>query len=83
MSQVTAIVKKWGSSAAIILPADLMREEGLKVGDEVTVDIHHPDDWSDFFGAWAHLPKIDAQAFKDEIRREEGEAEGRKRGQSP
>ena len=72
-------MKRWGSSAAIILPAALVRAEGIKVGDEITVEIKHPDDWSDFFGAWKDDP-IDAQAFKDEIRREEAEAELRKWG---
>lgn len=74
MTQATATVKRWGSSCAVILPAALVRAENLKPGDEIVIDVHPADDWSDFFGAWAHLPKIDAQAVKDEIRREETEA---------
>ncbi|MBI4148576.1 AbrB/MazE/SpoVT family DNA-binding domain-containing protein [Candidatus Woesearchaeota archaeon] len=32
-------VKKWGNSLGIVLPADAVREMGLKQGDQVVVDV--------------------------------------------
>lgn len=73
-------IKRWGSSAAVILPAALVKAEHLKEGDEVVIDVRPvDDDFADFFGAWKGA-KIDAQAVKDEIRREERESDHRKWG---
>jgi antitoxin component of MazEF toxin-antitoxin module len=78
MAETVVTIKRWGSSCAVILPAALVKAENLKEGDEVVIDVHPADDFSDLFGAWKHLPKIDAQAMKDDFRREEAEAERRK-----
>lgn len=81
MTEVVAKVKRWGSSAAIILPAALVKEHHLREGDEVVVDVRPTDDIESIFGLWKGLgPPIDAQAMKDEIRREENEAHLRKWG---
>jgi antitoxin component of MazEF toxin-antitoxin module len=80
MTTVVAKVKRWGSSSAVILPAALVKEQHLSEGDEVVIDVRPAEDIMDIFGAWKGLPKIDAQAVKDEIRREENEAHLRKWG---
>ncbi len=81
MTETVVTIKRWGSSAAVILPAALVKAEHLKEGDEVVIDVRPVDDFSDFFGCWRGAP-IDAQAMKDETRREEAEAERRKWGSS-
>jgi hypothetical protein len=81
MASATAIVRKWGSSVAVVLPAALVKAEHIKEGDEVVIDVHPADDFSDLFGAWKGKgKKMDTQAWKDELRREEREAERRKWG---
>lgn len=81
MASVTAIVRKWGSSVAVVLPAAFVKAENIKEGDEVVIDVHAADDFSDLFGAWKGKGKrIDAQAMKDESRREEAESQRRKWG---
>ncbi len=81
MASTTAIVRKWGSSLAVVVPAAVVKAENIKEGDEVVFDVHAADDFSDLFGAWKGLGKrIDSQAVKDEIRREEDLAHRRKWG---
>lgn len=81
MASVTATARRWGSSIAVVLPAALVKAENIKEGDEVVIDVHAADDFSDLFGAWKGKGKrIDSQAVKDEIRREENEAHMRKWG---
>lgn len=80
MGTTVAKVRRWGSSCAVILPASLVKAENLKEGDEVVIDVHPADDAEGLFGLWKDLPGIDAQAVKDEIRREEDAAHRRKWG---
>ena len=37
--ETTVKTKKWGNSLGIVLPSDLVREEEIKVGEEVVVEI--------------------------------------------
>lgn len=64
-----ATVKPWGSSLAIIIPREVVREVQLKTGSEVIIDINKKVDLSDIFGSLKDW-KIDSQKMKDEARKD-------------
>ena len=39
MSEAEIEVKKWGNSAGILLPKDILTEEGIEIGDLVKVTV--------------------------------------------
>ena len=45
-----SIIKKWGSSMAVILPQEIIRSQGLREGDDVVINIFKKGDLSDVFG---------------------------------
>ncbi len=68
MAFANVVLKKWGSSLGVVVPADVVESEKLKKGEKIRVEIKKVNDLSDFFGSrkgW----KIDAQKFKDEARK--------------
>ena len=61
-------LKVWGSSLGVIIPADAVKEAGLKEGDEIVVEIRKQT-LADAFGmlkGW----KVDSQKVKDQLRKE-------------
>lgn len=79
MVEVTARVRKWGSSLATVIPPDALRAEGIQEGDEVVITVRRALRPEDVFGMLRGTD-LDPQAMKDEIRREEAAAERRKWG---
>lgn len=67
-----ATLRRWGSSLAAVIPPEVIRQEHLAPGDEVTLDVRKALTLRDLFGSLKGA-KINAQRIKDEIRREERE----------
>jgi antitoxin component of MazEF toxin-antitoxin module len=70
MDEVEVEVRRWGNSLGVIIPAEAARRQGLQPHDKVRIrvsKITYPD--PSFFGSARHL-KIDARAFKEELRRD-------------
>ena len=66
-----ARLKKWGNSLGIVIPAEFLRTENLKEGEEVTVEVkgETKKTLKDVFGSLKDW-KIDSQKVKDELREE-------------
>ena len=58
MTMAEVKVKKWGNSMGVIIPRDVVRHEGIRVGDEIKADFLKKKG-IDGFGIWK-----DAPAFK-------------------
>lgn len=79
MAEVRARVRKWGSSLAAVIPPEVLKAEGISEGDEIVIDVHRVRPLREMFGYLRRFPgpRIDAQAYKDEIRAEERARERR------
>lgn len=53
----------------LVIPPEDLKEQGLKIGEEIEYRIFKKVDLSKMFGSGKHL-KIDAQKAKDELRKE-------------
>ena len=67
--QAKAKLKKWGSSLGLIVPAEIVKKEDLREGEEIVVDIRKRKTLEDIFGSLKDW-KIDSQKMKDEARRD-------------
>jgi antitoxin component of MazEF toxin-antitoxin module len=70
MAETEVEVRKWGNSLGIVIPADIVRAEGLAPHDRALVRImkvRRPDPRA--FG-FLRAKTIDAQAAKDRLRSE-------------
>ena len=71
--EIETRTKKWGSSLGIIIPKKIVEEENLEQNQVIkilAVETKSKTKVKDIFGALKNW-KIDAQKFKDEIRKEE------------
>lgn len=68
MAVANVVLKHWGSSLGAIVPVELVREQGLKQGDKVVIEIRKVNDLSDVFGSLRGL-KASGQQVKDEARK--------------
>ena len=74
-------VRKWGNSFAVILPRDKFRGNRLKVGKKLRfITMDKGVDLKKEFGSLKHILKRSTQDIKNELRKEEFEAEKRKYG---
>lgn len=70
MIEIKSKLRKWGNSFGIVVPQKAVEEENVKEGDEVMIFMRkNKPDLRKLFGALKDW-KIDAQKFKDEIRKE-------------
>jgi len=60
------VIKKWGNSYGILLPKEVVKEQGLKVNEKVGVNISRMADFSKTFGTLKR--KMTGQQFKDMVR---------------
>ena len=74
MEQINTKVKKWGNSLGIILPKKVVDNEDIEENSEVSITIQSikKAKVKDIFGALKNW-RINAQKFKDEIRKEESD----------
>ena len=61
MKMVT--VKKWGSSMAVIIPKEIVKDQNIKEGDEVAINVFKKGDLSGVFGTLK--TKLTGQKLKD------------------
>ncbi len=64
-------VRKWGNSVGIIIPSDIVRDEGLKPGTDIELMLLHDSRrvLHELYGSLKGKG-LSGQKFKDEIRRE-------------
>ncbi|HLC58044.1 MAG TPA: AbrB/MazE/SpoVT family DNA-binding domain-containing protein [Candidatus Nanoarchaeia archaeon] len=60
-------VRKWGNSMGVILPKQLMEQEGLKENEKIFLEIVKEADLRDIFGTLK--TKVSGQKFKDMARK--------------
>ena len=60
------IAKKWGSSIGIVLPREIVDEQGIRAGDEIVIRIFKKGNLKDIFGKLK--TGIPGQKFKNTIR---------------
>ena len=79
MIEIRTKLRKWGNSFGIVVPQKVIESEKAREGDEMVILLKKEEDnvLKEMFGALKGW-KIDAQKFKDELRREEKETERRK-----
>ncbi|HIH42373.1 TPA: AbrB/MazE/SpoVT family DNA-binding domain-containing protein [Candidatus Woesearchaeota archaeon] len=58
-----SVVKRWGSSMAVILPQELIRSQSIREGDDVVINIFKKGDLTDVFGTLK--TKFTGQQLKD------------------
>ena len=61
------IVKKWGSSMAVILPKEIVKNQGINEGDEIVINLFKRGNLEDVFGKLK--TKMSGQQFKDLARK--------------
>ncbi|MBI2652070.1 AbrB/MazE/SpoVT family DNA-binding domain-containing protein [Candidatus Woesearchaeota archaeon] len=69
-------VKKWGSSIAVIIPKEIAKNQGIKEGDEVAINIFKKGNLGDIFGTLK--TKLTGQQLKDMARKDWESASDRK-----
>lgn len=71
MIEIKSKLRKWGNSFGIVVPQKAIEISGAKEGDEINVFLQEEkSNLMQIFGALKGK-KINAQKFKDEIRKEE------------
>jgi len=75
--KITTKPKLWGNSFGIIIPREIVKREGITLDTNVTIEIKRENPLRDVFGSLKNW-KIDSQKIKDNLRKEEQEAEKRK-----
>ncbi len=63
-------LRKWGSSLGVVIPKEIIKKQHLKQGEEIIIEIKRKPSIKKMFGSLKGW-KLDAQKFKDEIRKEE------------
>ncbi len=79
MIEIKTKLRRWGNSFGIVVPQRAIESEKAREGDEVIILLKKEKDnvLKEMFGALKEW-KIDAQRAKDELRKEEKEAERKK-----
>lgn len=72
-----AVAKKWGSSIGVILPREIVENQGIKVGDEIVINVFKKGNLKDVFGKLK--TGMPGQKFKDMARKGWGSSSNRLR----
>lgn len=64
-----SIIRKSGNSTVLVIPANIVKQQKIREGEQVEFEIFRKRDLKSLFGKGSHL-KIDSQAVKDELRKE-------------
>ena len=64
-------LKKWGNSIGVIIPSEALKEENLKDGEDIVIEIKKKNKVRDLFGSLKDW-KIDSQKLKEELRKDWG-----------
>ncbi len=60
--------KKWGSSIGVIIPKEIVKNQGIREGDEIIINVFKKADLTDIFGTLK--TKLTGQQLKDLSRRD-------------
>jgi antitoxin component of MazEF toxin-antitoxin module len=60
--------KQWGSSLGFIIPSEIVKEQRIKEGDELEVEVQKVTDIEKLFRKYKRPAGMTAQQIKDEIR---------------
>ena len=61
-------IKRWGSSMGVIIPKEIIRNQNIKEGDEVVINVFKKGDLSDIFGTLK--TRLTGQQLKDLSRKD-------------
>ena len=64
--QTKARLKKWGNSLGVVIPKEAAERNGLRVGEEVEIQVTKVSDITELRGKY---PIKDLQAAKEEMRK--------------
>jgi len=64
---IESIVRKWGNSAGILIPKEVMEKEKIKINEKILFDIVKKADLTNIFGSLER--KMSGQDFKDMARK--------------
>ncbi len=64
--QAKSKLKRWGNSYGVIVPKEIVENEGLKEGELVEISVRRAEDVSRLFGKY---PFKDLQAQKEAMRK--------------
>lgn len=72
MQQLKTKVKKWGNSAGVLFPKEILEKEHLKIGStiNVTISTDKVTKVKDIFGLLKGKLKKDTQTLMDEVDKE-------------
>ena len=68
-STIKTKVRAWGSSYGIIIPSEVIKNEGINEGDEIIIEVRKQRSIKEIFGSLKDR-KINTQKTKDELRKE-------------
>ena len=71
-------IKRWGSSMAVIIPQEMVKNQHIKEGDEIVINVFKKGDLSDVFGTLK--TKLTGQQLKDLSRKDWESSSDRKFG---
>ena len=66
--KVKVKAKQWGSSLGFIIPSEIVKEQRIKEGDELEVEVQKMTDLTKLFGKYKRPADMTAQQIKDELR---------------
>lgn len=66
MAETVSVVRKWGNSIGITIPADIAEEEHIRPNDKVIIKVKKVVPIAELFGTFK--TKRSGQSLKDEMR---------------
>jgi antitoxin component of MazEF toxin-antitoxin module len=67
-AKVKVKAKQWGSSLGFIIPNEIVKQQKIKEGDELEVEVQKVTDLDKLFGKYRMPAGMTAQKIKDELR---------------
>jgi antitoxin component of MazEF toxin-antitoxin module len=66
--EIQGTLRRWGNSFGIVVPVEIVRENRLREGEEITIKVERNKGIKEMFGSLKL--KKSAQQIKDELRKE-------------
>ncbi len=68
MAEAECVARKWGNSLGIVIPGDIVEEEGITESESITVTFHKTRRVKEFFGFLSHW-KRPTEEIKKEMKK--------------
>ncbi|MBI2151589.1 AbrB/MazE/SpoVT family DNA-binding domain-containing protein [Candidatus Woesearchaeota archaeon] len=65
MSETECIARKWGNSLGIVIPTEIVQEEGIAENETITVIFHRRPKVKEFFGLLSDWKRPTEEIKKD------------------